>query len=179
MPNLETILRNQFGFTDSHFDEDGHVHVNSMDGTISAMPGASAHSPCLFLRITDILKVGDEITIRASTDHGRRESLRIIDINAQGLSAIRSNGQAGFFPWEILSFGISCPSQMDVTSMAHARDTPLSTLRATNRHMERRLAKEKAAVQITEGLLAAIVNQMPPAPPLARLHTSLGRHHRL
>lgn len=163
MPSLETILREQFGFKDGHFDEGGHIHVNSMDGSISSMPGASGHVPCIYLRISDILRAGDEVTIRSAKGHGRRQSLRILDLNPEGLSAIIPNGKVGFFPWEMLSFGISCPSQMEVTSMAQARDAPSSTLRAANRHMERRLVKEKAAVQITEGLLAAIVKQMKPS----------------
>lgn len=163
MPSLERILRDQFGFKDDHFDEGGHIHVNSMDGTISSMPGAPSHPPSIFLRITDILRVGDEVTIRPSKEHARSRPLRILDINAEGLMAITPGGQVGFFPWEMLSFGFSCPSQMQITSMAQARDGPSSTLRAANGHMLRRLAKEKAAVQATMGLLATIVKQMRPA----------------
>lgn len=163
MATLEKILRNQFGFKDSHFDENGHIYVNSMDGTISSMSKASAHLSDLYLRATDIFKVGHELRIRASGDSQTHTLLRILAINADGISAIIPSGEVGFFPWKILSFGISRPSQMEITPFVEARDTPLSTLRAAKEHLERRLVDEKAAVRITEEHLAAIFEQMEPS----------------
>ena len=163
MSSLECILRDQFGFKDGHFDEYGRVHVNSMDGSISSMPAASTQPASIFLPITDVLKVGQEMKIMPSERSRKRKTLGILDINSEGLSAVSLSGAFGFFPWEILSFGLSTPSQLELTSLAETQDVPQSTLRAASGHMERRLAEEKAAVRVTEGLLAAIGEQMKPS----------------
>lgn len=163
MPSLERILREQFDFKDEHFDEHGRVQVNSMDGSISSLPTASAQLANTKIQIADILKVGQELGFKASADDRKHRHLRILEIASEGLTAISVSGEVGFFPWAILSFGFSSPSHMEITSFSQALDSPLSTLRAANEHMERRLTEQKAAVRITEDLLAVIGKQMKPS----------------
>jgi hypothetical protein len=112
MLTLREILCEQFGYRPEDFGSaDGAVWIDSRRGTIR--PSGSTESTDE-IPIADVFQIGDEITMVPHPDSSNKARFTILAISQDGFSALFANGSAGFLPWEVLSFGISNPSTVEV-----------------------------------------------------------------
>ena len=143
MATLHTILSEEFGYSSSDFGSaDGAVWVDSKRGTMR--PSARTDSgPEMTVPISAILKDGDEITMVPHRGSDNKIRFTIISTNEDGFSVLFANGSTGFLPWEVLSYGISNPSTVDINNYGRQRtggltgDADLSE--AEIRHLNQRL----------------------------------------
>jgi hypothetical protein len=112
MPTLRAILCDQFGFRPADFGSaDNAIWIDSRRGTIRP---AGSTDPAMTIPISGVFQIGDEITIVPHADSSNKARFTILSINEDGFSVLFANGSAGFLPWEILSYGISNPSSVEI-----------------------------------------------------------------